>query len=262
MDHLLQLLAGDLPFFGVRFLIDETLELDRVGGIEEQQALARQPVAAGAPGLLIIALDVLRQIVVQDEAHVGLVDAHAEGDRRADDAHLIAQETLLLRRAVLGGHAGVITAGRDPVRLQVRGEGVGRLAAQTVDDPAVFPALVQEGARLAVGAGLDHHPIQEVRAVEARDIAARVAEPEERHDVLAHALGSGRRQGHDRHAREVIAQLGELAVLGPEIVSPFADAMGLVDRDETDRPAPEVRQDPGHHEPFGRQIQESEAVLA
>ena len=138
------------------------LLLDRVAGIEEQQTFARQPVAAGAPGLLIIALDVLRQIVVNDEADVGLVDAHAEGDGRADHAHLIAQETLLMRRAVLAGR-GRRGNGRPRSRPHCRcaASALGRLAAQTVDDPAlVFAARSKKAQRLVVGAGLRHHSIQ------------------------------------------------------------------------------------------------------
>ena len=40
----------------------------------------RQPVPAGAAGLLVVALDGLGQVEVGDEADVGLVDAHAERD--------------------------------------------------------------------------------------------------------------------------------------------------------------------------------------
>ena len=85
-----------LLFAAGRFFLDEPRLLDHVAGAEEQHAFAGQAVAAGAAGFLVIALDVLRQIVVDDEADVGLVDAHAEGDGRADDAHLVAQEKLLV----------------------------------------------------------------------------------------------------------------------------------------------------------------------
>ena len=47
----------------------------------ERQRVGRQPVAAGAADLLVVALDRLRQVGMDDEAHVRLVDAHAEGDR-------------------------------------------------------------------------------------------------------------------------------------------------------------------------------------
>ena len=58
----------------------------------------RQAVAAGATGLLVVALDRFGQVDVGDEAHVGLVDAHAEGDRGDDDHAVFAQEPRLRRR--------------------------------------------------------------------------------------------------------------------------------------------------------------------
>ena len=45
----------------------------------------RLAVAAGAADLLRVRLEALRQVVVVDVADVGLVDPHAEGDRRDDD---------------------------------------------------------------------------------------------------------------------------------------------------------------------------------
>ena len=59
-------------------------------------------VAAGATGLLVVALDRLRQVDVRDEAHVGLVDAHAERDRRDHHDAVVAEEPRLVRRAHLG----------------------------------------------------------------------------------------------------------------------------------------------------------------
>ncbi len=78
MHHLLQLLARDFLF--------------HVAGAEQQQGLAGQPIASGAAGFLVIALNVFRQVVVDDEAHVGLVDAHAEGNRRAHHPDIVAQK--------------------------------------------------------------------------------------------------------------------------------------------------------------------------
>jgi hypothetical protein len=57
-----------------------------------EPGVGRQAVAAGAAGLLVVGLDALRQVQVGDEAHVRLVDAHAEGDGGDDDDALAAQE--------------------------------------------------------------------------------------------------------------------------------------------------------------------------
>ena len=70
VDHLLQLRAGDFAFLRVGFLVNEPHLLDAVTGAEQQQTFAGQAVAARAARFLIVALDILRQIVMNHEAHV------------------------------------------------------------------------------------------------------------------------------------------------------------------------------------------------
>ena len=89
---LAELVAGDLLFMVIGHFVDEVRLLCGVTGGKEQQAIAREAVATGAAGFLIVAFDVFGQVVVDDPADVGLVDAHAEGDGRADDPHLVTEE--------------------------------------------------------------------------------------------------------------------------------------------------------------------------
>ena len=70
-----------------------------VGVAEQSQRFGAQSVAPGAADLLIIGLDALRQIGVADEADIGLVDAHAEGDRGDDDDAVVVQELILMGRS-------------------------------------------------------------------------------------------------------------------------------------------------------------------
>ena len=84
----------------------------------------------------------------------------------------------------------------------------------------------------------------------------RLLHAQQRDDVVADAGGRGGGQGDERHVREPPAQDGELAILGPEIVAPFRDAVGLVDGDEADVPR---LQRPEHvlgHEAFRRQVED------
>ena len=53
-------------------------------------------VAAGTPGFLVIGFQGFRQIEVSDKAHVGLVDAHAEGDGRHHDQPFHVEKALLV----------------------------------------------------------------------------------------------------------------------------------------------------------------------
>ena len=115
MHHLLQLFARDLLFLRIRFFVNELRLLHHVAGAEKQNTFARQTVAARAAGFLIIAFDVFRQIVVDDEADVRLVDAHAERDGRADHAHVVAQKKFLMLAAFLRREAGVIRLGAHAV---------------------------------------------------------------------------------------------------------------------------------------------------
>ena len=84
LDPLL-LLAGFalLDLHPAKAHVVETIEGQRVG---------RRTVAPGAADLLVIGLDGFRQRRVGDEAHVGLVDAHPEGDGRAHDDPVFLQE--------------------------------------------------------------------------------------------------------------------------------------------------------------------------
>ena len=56
--------------------------------------------------------------------------------------------------------------------------------------------------------------------------------------------------------REFFANLTELPVLRPEIMSPFADAMRLIHRQRHRFPLAQTRQKIRHHQPLRRHIQQ------
>ena len=73
-------------------------------------------IASGAPGFLVVALNVLGHVQVRHKAHVGLVDAHAKRNRGHHHQAFFTQETVLVALAhgpvqacVVGqrGNAGV-----------------------------------------------------------------------------------------------------------------------------------------------------------
>ena len=91
VDHLAQLLMRDL-LFALTFFFDEALLFYDITCAEEQHALARQAISTRAPGLLIITLDVLRQIIMHDETDIRFVDSHSECNCRRDHTRIIAQK--------------------------------------------------------------------------------------------------------------------------------------------------------------------------
>jgi hypothetical protein len=70
----------------------------------------------------------------------------------------------------------------------------------------------------------------EVRAREAADELRRLGpQPESRQDLVPHDGCGGGGAGHHERGRELLDQLADLQVLRPKVVSPFADAVRLVD---------------------------------
>ena len=96
--------------------------------------MRRLAVAAGAADLLRVALEALRQVVVVDVADVGLVDPHAERDRRDDDVRGRARPPLLHLDAVLGVHAGVVGARGEAGLGEQGGDTLRRALQRDVDD--------------------------------------------------------------------------------------------------------------------------------
>ena len=78
------------------FLLDESLLFDDVAGAEKKEAFAGQTVASGPARFLVISLDVFGQIVMDDEADVRFVDAHAKGNGGANHTDFVAQEKFLV----------------------------------------------------------------------------------------------------------------------------------------------------------------------
>ena len=99
---------GDVGVAQLAGQLHDPLPLEEVGGRVEQQALGVEAVAAGAAGFLLVVLERLRRAGVHDEAHVGSVDAHAEGDGGDDDVGALVDEGVLVARALVVGQAGVV----------------------------------------------------------------------------------------------------------------------------------------------------------
>ena len=78
-------------------------------------------------------------------------------------------------------------------------------------------------------------------------------------DLLAGAQIGGGRERHPRHGREPPGQRRQCQIFGPEIVAPFAYAVGLVDGEQRQPHAPDhPLEEAGHHQPLRRHVEEIE----
>ena len=103
---------------------------------------------------------------MKDEADVGLVDPHAEGDGRADDAIVLAQEGVLIAGAIPMIEPGVIGEGAPAGADQFGRELLGPAPRRAIDD-ARFAAMSFEPVdELPAGVRFRPHRQKQVRAIE------------------------------------------------------------------------------------------------
>ena len=228
---------------------------------EEQEAIAGQPISAGASGFLVVAFDVFRQIVVNNPAHVGFVDAHSECDRGADDARLVTNEEFLILRPLVVGEARVIRyRGESPLR-EALCKAICRGPRGAIDDPAIHRPRFDEVQDLLRWLVFWNDAVGEVRTVEARHENLRFTEAQMFYDILSHALCGCCRERHERNVGKPLAQLRDLAILWAEIVAPLGNAVSLINRDRRQIPGAEIFLPMIKHEALWRCVEKPVAAL-
>ena len=227
-NRLQQQQLADL-LFGDGLALHELLEFLDVLVTVKGQAVALAAVAAGAARLLVIAFERLGNVVVDDIAHVGFVDAHAESDRRHDHLDALHQEVVLIGGARRRIHTGMVGQRPDAIGHEQLGQLLDLLAAQAVDDAALALVLLDETDDVVVDVVLGPDFVVEVRAVERRFEDRGVGHAQILLDVELH-LGRGRsRQGDQRRRANLVDDRPDAAVLRAEVVSPLRNAVRLVD---------------------------------
>ncbi len=152
-----------------------------------------------------------------------------------------------------GAHPGLDEPCRQRVDLAAR---------QAVDDARLAAAPAQDVEDLPLQVRARNNAVDQVRPVERSDELDGILQLELRRDVAPDAVRGRRGEGVQAHAGKERAKPPELAVLRTEIVSPLADAVRLVYRDEAD-----IAAAPGAREnvtclpcqPFGRHVEEAVA---
>lgn len=99
-------------------------------------------------------------------------------------------------------------------------------------------------------------PSTEDFPVETADKLRRIFEPQLVCDILTDPPGSRRRKSGDRHIRELVPQIFDLPVLGPELMSPHRDTVRFVHGKKCDLAAGKRRKKCRGHGPLRRNIQD------
>ena len=197
-----------------------------------------------------------------DEAHVGLVDAHAEGDGRDHHDAVLLQESVLVAAARALVHAGVVGERAHAAPAEVLGEGLGAQARGAIDDAAFALVAGDELGELAARLVLRLEAERDVRPVERVQEDARPALEQALGDVLARRLVGGRREGEGLDVAERPAGATDRAVLGAEIVPPLRHAMRLVDGEPPDAGVAQARRQALGLEPLRRDEEQAQLLFA
>ncbi len=217
-----------------------------------------QPVAAGAADLLVIAFDIGRHIGVQHEADIGLVDAHAERDRRHHDDAVLLQEDILVARSGRRLHAGVIGQRLDAGVAQEFRQFLGLAPRAAINDAALPPMRHDEIGDLLAAAGFCRHRQPQVGPIEAVDKHSGLTRKQPGQNVGARGGIGGRGESHGLHAAELRLHLAKPRIFRTEIMAPLRDAMRLVDGQELDLGALEQIERVRPHQPLRRDIDEAQ----
>jgi hypothetical protein len=200
--------------------------------VEQQQRVRRKAVAPGAADLLIIALDRIGRIGVGDEAHVRLVDAHAEGDGRHHDDALARKKRVLMRRALLAALPCVIGQRVEAEAAKIAREHIHLATRVAINDPARSGVTLHEIGELAQSVTALAKGQREVFAGEGTQKHLRRMLEQKRRDVVSRTWAGAGGHGQYRRVSQAPRQLAEPTIFGPKIMTPIRYAMGLVDREQ------------------------------
>ena len=197
-----------------------------------------------------------------DIAHIGLVDAHAEGHGGNEAKPFFLEKGILVGAAQFRGHARMV--GQRPNTLAT--EPVGNIldlgAGKAIDDAAIALVAGQEIQQLLARLVALDDGIGNIGTVEAGGEDPRLFEPQTFDNVFARRGIGSSGEGDTRHAGIELDQMDELAIFRAEIMAPLAHAMGLVDGKERDLDARKHIGKAGGRHPFRRHIEQVEFAIA
>ena len=208
---------------------------------------------------------------MDDEADVGLVNAHAEGV--GADQHLpVARQPALLHLGAQSPGPGRHGTSRPFAQRRQRvadqfGDFLALLAGGDVDQPAAA-----QSDQLRQGAGQPFQPLAlalapmdaqvQVGPVEAADQHLRVVHPQIGDDALLDAAGGRGRDGGERGAAQRRDDVLQGEIIGPEVVAPLRDAVRLVHDQAGDRGGAQGVHECLGAEAFGGDVQQADAPAA
>ena len=255
-NHAVELVGFNTFLFFVNTVLHHAARHYHVLWPEQQQGIRRQSITPGTTGFLIIALNIFRQIIMNHETHIGLVDPHAKGHGSHHHVHFVAHEFFVRLLALCGRQTGVVRKRAKTGQLQFGGNLLDPLSTECIDDSGIILMLIEKGLQLLEWLALFQRAVTDIRAIKTGYINIRVLQAQTVNNILA-GLGVSRgRECHHRNIRKLLTQITQAHIFRTEIVSPLGDTVGLINRKQGNLDILQSRQKAGRHQPFRRDIEQ------
>ena len=255
-----------LEFLTRRAFVNHAALVHHIGQTVAHPGIGGLAIAPGTAGFLVVAFDVFRHIQVAHKTHVGLVDAHAEGDGGDHHNALVAQETILVGAADFGLQPRVVGQRIDALGAQQAGNLFHALARLAVNDTRVALMLVRDKAdQLLRWLLLLDNRVADVGAVKTADKRACALKLQPLQNIGAGQIVCGCGERDARHAGVALVQHRQRAVFGAKVVAPLTHAMGLVNCKQAQMPTRikriQLRQKARRRDALWRAIQQRDIAL-
>src|SRR6516162_7974319 len=193
---------------------------------------------------------------------IGLVDAQSEGERPHQNAFLSGHPQFLMSIPGIRRHLPMVGKRRESTRCESRGSLFHSLDGGGVDNHVAFGIMLQRGSqKLQAVSGIEMNKVAEIRPMKTQGDLSGIAETELRDNIVPHpARGACGKRG-DRNVGKTLAEHPKLAVLRPEFMSPFGNAMRFVDSEKRQRKTAQPGERVIPHQALRREIKEPEFSL-
>ena len=159
---------------------------------------------------------------MDDEAHIGLVNTHAEGNGSHDDIDILHQEIILCLRTGSRIQTGMIGRSLDIVGLQHGSQFFHLFPGKTVDNTALIWMLLDKPDDILVNVlRLGTYLVIEVRTIEGTLELRSIDDAQIFLDITAHFIRRRCRQGYDGGLSYLVHDGTDTTVLWSEVVPPL-----------------------------------------
>ena len=189
-------------------------------------------VAPGTACFLEISLDTAGAVYMSDEAHIGLVDTHAESISGHHDAHLILLPLFLPAILLYIVKTCMKVCGAESCLVKHLGIFLCPSPTAGIDNGSAIDTA-KDMNKLGCFVAHPSDDIGEVLTLEAHAEHPAFTKEQALLDIIDNLWCGSSCKSEDWHVRQVFPDIGNSQISRSEVIAPLADAMGLIDTDET-----------------------------